>query len=71
MKDKECKSYIHTYKCSRKNCTDCPCRYKENELKEKLNELAIQTDTPVYTGDTITDYYVRVSDVEELFQGLK
>lgn len=27
VKDKECKAYIHTYKCSETSCDDCEYRY--------------------------------------------
>lgn len=48
MKDKECKQYIHTYKCGRKSCDGCKNRYgrrNENmtgrELSDKLNYIGM------------------------------
>lgn len=35
-------------------------------LINKLNELAIQTDCPIYLGDKEVDMYVKLSDVINL-----
>ena len=31
MKDKECKAYVHTYKCGMKSCEGCAYRYEKKD----------------------------------------
>lgn len=64
MKDLECHAYLHTYKCNEKDCEGCKYRY--SDLVYKLNELAIQTDCPIYLGDKEVDSYIKLSDVINL-----
>lgn len=63
MKDKECRVYINTYKCENENCEKCEYRFGENKTISILKEIAFQTDVPIYKGDVIDDYYIRLSDV--------
>ena len=44
MKDSECRSYIHTYKCNESDCTDCPERFgtdREIKIGESAAELML------------------------------
>lgn len=67
-KDKECKAYINTYKCDSESCDNCEYRYKEYTIISSLEDIAIQTDCPIYKGDMIDDYYIRLSDVISIIE---
>ncbi|MSS64582.1 hypothetical protein [Velocimicrobium porci] len=65
VKDKECKEYIHTYKCNKKTCDGCKNRYV-SEIITELEDCAKQEDCPVYLGDREIDSYVKLSEVIEI-----
>lgn len=68
MKDKKCKAYFNTYKCNSNSCDGCQYRFAKNDVIAKLEKIAIQTDCPVYKGDIIDDYYIRLSDVIDVIK---
>ena len=69
MKDSSCKAYMHTHHCDKDSCIGCQHRYEDTNIVGKLQELAKQTDCPVYLGDKQVDSYVRLSDVLRILEG--
>lgn len=50
---------------------ECPADEIKNIFRKILNEIeemAKQLDAPIYEGDRETDYYVRLSDIYEVFE---